>query len=112
MLLDLPLPPGFDRSTLDTGGMPRDRYQLGARVVAAVACGWIETWIDGEPKERAEAVAALKTARSWTVLKEMEREGAYGEVLFQYADAIASDGTVVGGKTLTVAQSYKDALGC
>ena len=47
MLGDLPLPPGFDRATLDTGGMPRDRYQLGSRVVAAVACGWIETWIDG-----------------------------------------------------------------
>jgi hypothetical protein len=112
MLLDLPLPPGFDRSMLDTGGMPRDRYQLGARVVAAVACGWIETWIDGAPKERAAALAALKTARSWTVLKEMEREGAYGEVLFQHVDAVAGDGTIMGGKTLTVERSYKDALGC
>ena len=42
----------------------------------------------------------------------MEREGAYGEVLFQYVDAIASGGTVIGGKPLTVEGSYKDALGC
>ena len=112
MLGDLPLPPGLDRAALDTGGMPRDRYQLGSRVVAAVACGWIATWIDGEPKERAEAIAALKTARSWAVLKEMEREGKYGEVLLQYVDAIAADGKVVGGKPVSVEESYKDALGC
>ena len=59
-----------------------------------------------------QAVATLKTARSWAVLKEMEREGAYGDVLFQYVDAMAADGTVVGGKPLSVEQSYKDALGC
>ena len=112
MLRDLPLPPGFDRSELDTGGLPRDRHQLGARVVGAVACGWIATWIDGEPKARAEAIAALKTARSWAVLKEMEREGKYGEVLLQYVDAIAADGKVVGGKPVSVEESYKSALGC
>ena len=33
-------------------------------------------------------------------------------MLWQYADAVAGDGTVMGGKTLTVEQSYKDALGC
>ena len=42
----------------------------------------------------------------------MEREGAYGEVLFQHVDAVAGDGTIMGGKTLTVERSYKDALGC
>ena len=99
MLRDLPLPPGFDRAKLDTGGMPRDRYQLGARVVAAVACGWIDD-LDraASAKPRAEAVAALKTARSWAVLKEMDAEGDYGDVLFQYVDAIAAGGTVMGGK--------------
>ena len=112
MLLDMPLPPGFDRAKLDTGGMPRDRYQLGARVVGAVACGWIETWISGEAKPRAEAVAALKTARGWAVLQEMDAEGDYGDVLFQYVDAVAAGGTVLGGTVLTVEDSYKDALGC
>lgn len=112
MLVDLPLPPGFDRAQLNTEGMPRDRYQLGARVVAAVACGWIKTWLEGEAKPRAEAVAALKTARSWTVLKELAKQGMYHEVLFQHVDAVAADGMIGGGKTLTVGQSYKDALGC
>ncbi|MDA0168903.1 hypothetical protein OJ998_07390 [Solirubrobacter taibaiensis] len=112
MLRDLPLPPGFDRSELDTGGLPRDRYQLGARVVGAVACGWIETWIEGEAKPRAEAVAALKTAQNWAVLKEMQAEGDFDMVVFQYADAIAAGGTLRAGKIVSVAESYEDALGC
>ncbi len=80
--------------------------------MSEVACGWIATWVDGGTKQKAEAVAALKTARTWTVLKEMAKQGAYHEVLQQYVDAIAGDGTVVGGKVLTVAESYKSALGC
>ncbi|MBE2320443.1 hypothetical protein DVA67_031055 [Solirubrobacter sp. CPCC 204708] len=112
MLVDINLPPGLDRSQLDTRGLPRDRYQLGARVVAAVACGWIELWLNGGEKERAEAVIELQSARSWTILKEMDREGDYPEVLFQYVDAVAGEGTVMGGKPLTVKETYKDALGC
>ena len=42
----------------------------------------------------------------------MEREGKYGEVLLQYVDAIAADGKAVGGKPVSVEESYKGALGC
>lgn len=112
MLVDLPLPPGFDRAALDTQGAPRDRYQLGFRVVAEVACGWFAQWVKGDGKARAEAVQALRVVERSSALKEMNRQGAYGEVLGQYVDAVAGDGTVVGGKTLTVERSYKDAIGC
>lgn len=112
MLADMPTPPGFDRSALDTAGSPRDRYQLGARVTGTVACGWIASWIDGDAKQQAEAAQALRVVQRSTVLKEMAKQGHYHEVLGQYVDAIATTGTVVGGKTLTVAESYKDALGC
>lgn len=40
----------------------------------------------------------------------MNTEGAYPAVLWQYADAVAGDGTVMGGKVLTVEESYKAAL--
>ncbi|RKQ92119.1 hypothetical protein C8N24_1958 [Solirubrobacter pauli] len=112
MLVDLPVPPGFDRAALDTHGAPRDRYQLGARVVAAVSCGWIKTWLEGAARERTAAVQALRAVERSAVLKAMNREGHYGEVLHQHVEAVATDGTVVGGKALTVAESYKDALGC
>ena len=112
MLRDLPLPPVFDRSQLDVHGAPRDRYQLGARVVAQVACGWFALWVSGDAKERAEAVATMKNSPTWGVVKELATQGHYHEVLAQYVDAIATDGTVIGGKELTVAESYKDALGC
>jgi hypothetical protein len=108
----LPLPPGFDRSALGTGAAARDRYQLGFQVVAAVACGWFDRWVNGDATARKEAVAAMQTAREWPVLKQMERDGAYGEVLLQYVDAMAADGKIVGGKPLSVEESYEGALGC
>jgi len=42
----------------------------------------------------------------------MTESGAYSEVLWEYADALADDGTFVGGVLLTVEESYQNALGC
>jgi len=108
MLRGLPLPPGFDTAALRRDARTRDRYQLGAQVSGAVACGWIEAWLHGDNR----AVAELATARDWQVLKDMNAEGDYPEVLWQYADAVVHGGTVPGGKPLTVKESYKEALGC
>jgi hypothetical protein len=108
MLHGLPLPPGFDAAALRRDARTRDRYQLGAQVAGAVACGWIEAWLKGDKR----AAPALATARDWQVLKDMNAEGDYPEVLWQYADAVAHGGTVPGGKPLTMEESYKDALGC
>jgi hypothetical protein len=108
MLHGLPLPPGFDVAALRRDARTRDRYQLGAQVAGAVACGWISAWLHGDRR----AVTALASARDWQVLKDMNAEGDYPEVLWQYADAVVHGGTVMGGKPLTVQESYKDALGC
>jgi hypothetical protein len=108
MLKGLPLPPGFDAAALRTDARTRDRYQLGAQVAGAVACGWIEAWLNGDKN----AAPALATARDWKVLNDMNAEGDYPEVLWQYADAVVNGGTVPGGKPLTVKESYKSALGC
>jgi hypothetical protein len=105
MLKGIPLPPGFEPPS---DARTRDRYQLGAQVAGAVACGWIEAWLKGDDR----AVAALRTARDWAVLKQMSAEGHYPEVLWQYADAVVTGGTIMGGKPLSVQESYREALGC
>jgi hypothetical protein len=116
MLKGLPLPRGFDTSALSAGDAVRDRYQLGAAVSGAVACAWLDRWAaarrSGDGAAAQEAVDALATSDRWAILNEMNAEGDYPEVLWQYADAIAGDGTVMGGKVLTVQESYAEALGC
>lgn len=117
MLDGMPLPPGHDLDEALAGdAQSRDRYQLGARVVASVACGWIEEWIDANARTDQgridAAVVALATAREWPILIEMQSSGAYPDVVYEYAEAIAGDGTVLGGRVLSVEESYADALGC
>lgn len=108
MLRGIPLPPGF--TTPRPSGDTRDRYQLGAKVAGAVVCGWIEQWLDGD---KATAARALAGSRDWPLLRAMDAEGDYPEVVWQYADAINGKGTVPGGKLgLTVDGTYKDAFGC
>jgi hypothetical protein len=115
MLDGVPVPAGFDGSGL-AGDGALDRYQLGARVAGAVACAWIDRWVaarkTGDDAAASRAAEAMATSHSWPFLQEMTSEGAYPEVLWQYADAMATGGTVPGGKTLTVEESYRAALGC
>jgi hypothetical protein len=110
MVGEIPLPPGVDLARLGAATTTRDRYQLVATVAGTIACGWIAAWIDGDAPTRARAESVLGTARDWPLLHSIDAEGDYPEVLWQYADAVAGDGTVVGGKTLTVEESYQAAL--
>jgi hypothetical protein len=116
MLAGMPLPPGFDRTTIATSSAVRDRYQLGAQVAGAVACSWIDRWVTarraGDEDGARKAVEAMATASSWPVLDEMEDEGDYPEVVRQYATGMAGNGLVPAGKPLTVEESYATALGC
>jgi hypothetical protein len=116
MLAGIPLPPGFDRTTIVTSSAVRDRYQLGVQVAGAVACSWIDRWVTahrvGDEDGAREAVEAMATTSSWPILQEMEDEGDYPQVLRQYATAMAGDGFVPAGKPLTIEESYATALGC
>lgn len=119
MLEGLPIPPGLDVERLrNAGGDTRDRYQLGAQVAGAVACGWFDRWAHarrtGDTAAEREATAALATSHQWPILREMEAEGDYPKVLWEYADSIHSDdGTVPAGKPgVTAAETYSEALGC
>jgi hypothetical protein len=116
MLTGIPVPPRFDVAALGSDGRLRDRYQLGAHVAGAVACAWIERWLharrEGDDVAAAAAAKAMKGSRDWPILREMNAEGDYPEVLWAYGDAMAGDGTVLGGRPLTVEESYNSALGC
>jgi hypothetical protein len=115
MLAGMPIPPGLDVGALRADRETRDRYQLGALVSGAVACGWIEAWVKakaaGDIPASERAADALATAHEWPILREMTADGDYPEVLWGYADAVAGDGKVPAGKLgVSVAASYVDAL--
>jgi hypothetical protein len=94
MLRAVPQPPGFDRADIRGEHLTKDRYQLGAAVAGTVACQWFRRWGEGRARgdraEVREAIRALSTARSWPVLQEMEKEGGYPSVLYEYAAAMPS----------------------
>jgi hypothetical protein len=118
MLDGVPLPPGFDVASMQhvRAGTVLDRYQLGAKVASGVACAWLDRWVaarhSGDDRGVRQAVGALATSHDWRVLHDMQAEGAYPTVLWQYADAAASNAPIAAGKNLSVEESYGDALGC
>jgi hypothetical protein len=81
MLQGVPLPPGFDRSSLEAEGELSNRYDLGQAVAGAVACGWLESWDaatrSGDDATAQEAVEAMSGARHWSVLLQMVHEKGY-----------------------------------
>lgn len=113
MLEDVPQPAGLDVASLATAASISDRYQLGARVSGAVACAWIEQWLDarasGDAAAETEALDAMRTARNWPILLEMADSGAYPQVLWMHVDAMEAGGNDPNGLGIG---GYVDALGC
>jgi hypothetical protein len=116
MLADVPVHPAVDVNALKTSSTVSHRYQLGAHVTGVVACAWIEQWIDAQASEDSssarEAEAAMASSRDWAIMIEMDRDGDWPEAVWQFADAIAGDGQVVMGRTMSVVESYEQSLDC
>ena len=118
-LSDIPLPPGFDTTPVEEGPVEH-WYQVGADTVRAVSCGWLDYWVSakavGDQASMQQAVDAMAGSRQWSILRDMSAEGGFHEMVWEYADAIAADGTVSGGyesaEVLTVEGSYTNAFGC
>ncbi|MGN9812672.1 hypothetical protein ACTMSW_25390 [Micromonospora sp. BQ11] len=106
MLADVPLPPGFDTTTLRTLGI-NDAYQFGAKVTSRVGCGWIAEWLRakkaGDAAALQRAADALRSSHKWTVLHQMNDKGDWPEVFWETADEVAA------GKPPA---QYEEALGC
>jgi hypothetical protein len=111
MLVDIPLPPGFDVAPLRQGEAAIDRTQLGVKVAGSVACAWIDRWLqarkDGNEAAGRDATRALGTSRNWQVFKDMQAvpkstedwndRSDYPLGIWQYADAMASGKDFPGG---------------
>lgn len=106
MLADIPVPQGLDTSDLAASAQI-DRYQLGANVTSAVACAWIGQFADakaaGDDAAMQEAVDAMATSRDWAILQEMQPQGGWSDVVWEYADALAAGKVPVG---------YRGGIGC
>jgi hypothetical protein len=113
MLSGIPQPDGFE---LDPPSGVRERYQLGARVAGGVACAWIAQWVEaraaGDAAAASEAVEAMGTSRRWPILREMNAEGDYPEVLWEYADAMRGSMPFPGATPEWVENGYRSGLGC
>jgi hypothetical protein len=88
-------------------GDSEDRYQFGAEVVGQYTCAWLESFENAQahqqPGRAAEAVRVLGTSRDWPILQDMNPQGDYPEVVWDYADQIDA------GK---VPEGYREGLGC
>lgn len=99
------LPPGVFVSFAE--GEPEDRYQFGAEVAGAYTCLWIEAFDNAQQHDQQgqadEAARVLGTAHAWPILEEMDAEGDYPDVVWDYAEQVGAG---------TVPEGYREGLGC
>jgi hypothetical protein len=81
-------------TTLDTRSDEQDPYNLGADIAGQYSCAWIAEFIDaksaGDQARADEAARVMGTSRQWPVLKEMDADGDYPEMVWEYADTIGT----------------------
>jgi hypothetical protein len=89
MLKGVPVPDSFKLSRVPDAGLTTDRYQLGAAVTGTVSCLWLRQWGEGRRSRDeaavSEAVSAMGTSKHWPILREMAKEGAYPEGVWEIA---------------------------
>lgn len=127
MLAGLPVPESVDVEALRSEDLAMTRYHLGARVTSAVACGWLDQWAAavrrGDTAEAKEASDAMATSRDWPILREMEEQGGWSQVIWEYAREMASDNrsqllgvagteTTGDGIVYELSPAYAVGIGC
>jgi hypothetical protein len=104
MMVGMPTPAGFDAAEIVTEVGVRDREGLIYEVSSAVTCAWLDQWVDanrvGDQAAADEAVGALGTARDWPIVQEWAVMRNWEPFPWQYADAIASGGTLADGTSV------------
>lgn len=108
VLADVPLPPGLDAAEVKVRGA-NDPYQFGVAVTGQVGCAWIAEWERarkaGDDAAAGRAVDAMQSSRRWKVLNDMNADGDFPEVFWEFADRIA-------GKSAGKSEGYREGLGC
>lgn len=89
MLKGIPVPQSFSPSRVPDEGLVTDRYQVGAQTAGTVSCLWLRQWgaarRSGDAAAELEADKAMATSKHWPILREMTKEGAYSEVVWEIA---------------------------
>jgi hypothetical protein len=89
VLKGIPVPQSFTLSRVPDEGLVTDRYQVGAQTAGTVSCLWLRQWgaarRTGDTTAELEADKAMATSRHWPILREMTKEGAYSEVVWEIA---------------------------
>lgn len=115
MLKGIPVPSGFEPSQIPDEGLTTTRYQVGAKVTSTVSCLWFLQWADarrsGDRSAELEAERAMATSKHWSILREMAREGAYPETIWQLAAEMPSGVWVHTGHRHPLLPKA-EALGC
>ena len=116
MLKGIPVPKGFTPSQIPDEGLTTDRYQVGASVTGIVSCLWFRQWGEarraGDGKAEAEAERAMATSKHWAILREMAKDGAYPQTVWQLAKAMPSGVWRRGSKTTWRLLPRAEGLGC
>jgi hypothetical protein len=127
MLEGVPIPASVDVDELKNEASAATRYQLGAAVTGAVACGWLDQWAgaveSGDAATAEEAVAAMSTSREWAILEEMNEQGGWSQTVWEYAREMRRDDrqallgtagteTLPDGRVYELSPSYATGLGC
>ena len=127
MLADIPVPDEVDVGALKESTIGADRYSVGVDVTSAVACTWLDQWAEayeaGDEALVQEATEALATSPDWDILQEMDKEGGWSEVIWEYSremrgdeprnDLLDSSGTeTLNGRTFSLSPGYAAGLGC
>ena len=115
MLKGIPLPATFSPARIPNEELTTDRYQVGAKVTGTVACLWLRQWGEatrsGDTAAADEAVKAMATARHWPILREMNPDGDYPEVLWEDAAAMPRGYYVWAGHKRDLL-AHAEGLGC
>jgi len=89
MLKGIPVPGTFSPSRVPDEGLTTNRYQVAGSVTATVACLWFLQWDkarrEGDSAARIEAERAMATSKRWPILREMSKDGAYPNTIWQLA---------------------------
>jgi hypothetical protein len=112
MLKGIPVPGTFSPSRVPDTGLTTDRYQVGAKVTGTVSCLWFRQWGEarrtGNRAKELEAERAMATSRHWAILREMAKEGAYPQTIWELSADMPSGKGRRGWRLLPQAE----ALGC
>lgn len=94
MLKGIPVPSTFSTSRIPDEGLTTNRYQVGAKVTGTVSCLWFRQWGEarrsGDRAARLEAERAMATSKRWPILREMAKDGAYPDAVWELAAAMPS----------------------